>query len=103
MLAEFFLRSADVRRFRCTRRSRFFNERRVSSSFESLWSATFAATFFFNLVSSDSLVVFFAIRIRASLYISLISLTAAPKGSSQSSGEIHTLSTGAACGPFVKH
>jgi hypothetical protein len=35
---------------------------------EFLWSVNFAATFFFSLVSSDSLVVFFAIRIRASLY-----------------------------------
>jgi hypothetical protein len=33
-----------------------------------LWSVNFAATFFFSLVSSDSVAVFFAIRIRASLY-----------------------------------
>jgi hypothetical protein len=40
-----------------------------------LWSANLAATFFFSLVSSDSLTVFFAIRIRASLYTALIALT----------------------------
>jgi len=67
VLAEFFLRSANARRFRCVRRSRFLSERRASSSLGVFWSANFAATFFFNLVSSDSLAVFFAIRIRASL------------------------------------
>ena len=41
----------------------------------SFWSANFAATFFFNLVSSDSLAAFFAIRIRASLYIEFIAMT----------------------------
>jgi hypothetical protein len=40
-----------------------------------LWSINFAATFFLSLVSSDSLVVFFAIRIRASLYTLLTALT----------------------------
>ena len=68
LLAEFFLRSAKARRFRCVRRSRFFSERRASSSSGFLWSANFAANFFFSLVSSDSLAVFFAIRSRASLY-----------------------------------
>jgi hypothetical protein len=75
LLAEFFLRNASVRRFRCVRRSRFLSERRASSSLGFLWSANFAATFFFSLVSSDSLTVFFAIRIRASLYTALIVLT----------------------------
>ena len=68
LLAEFFLRNANARRFRCVRRNRFFSERRASSSLGFLWSVNFAATFFFNLASSDSLAVFFAIRIRASLY-----------------------------------
>ena len=76
LLAEFFLRNANARRFRCVRRSLFLSERRASSSLGFLWSANVTATFFFSLVSSDSLSVFFAIRIRASLYTALIVLTA---------------------------
>ena len=102
LLEEFFLRNANARRFRCVRRSRFFSERRASSTLASLWLVSFAATFFFSLVSSDSFVVFFAIRIRASLYISSIALTAVPSGIWQFSRELHTLSTGAACGPIVQ-
>ena len=68
LLIAFFLRSATVRRFRCVRRNRFCNDRRASSSLGLLFSATFAATFFLSLLSSDSPAVFFAIRIRASLY-----------------------------------
>jgi len=68
LLAEFFLRKAKLRRFRCVRRKRFLSERSASSSFGFLWSVNFAATFFFSLVSSDSPAVCFAIRIRASLY-----------------------------------
>jgi hypothetical protein len=75
LLAELCLRSANARRFRCARRNRFLSERRAVSSLEFLWSANFAATFFFSLVSSDSVTVFFAIRIRASLYTALIALT----------------------------
>ena len=75
LLAEFFLRSANARRFRCVRRSRFFSERRASSSLGLLWPVNFSATFFLSLVSSDSLAVFFAIRIRASLYTLLTALT----------------------------
>jgi hypothetical protein len=71
-LAEFFLRSAKARRFRCVRRSRFCSERRASSPLWPLFSANFAATFFLSLVSSDSFAVFFAIRIRASLFTSLM-------------------------------
>ncbi len=71
-LAEFFLRSAKARRFRCARRSRFCSERRASSPLWSLFSANFSDTFFLSLVSSDSLAVFFAIRIRASLSTSLM-------------------------------
>jgi hypothetical protein len=75
LLAELCLRNANARRFRCARRNRFLNERRALSSLEFLWSANFAATFFFSLVSSDSVTAFFAIRIRASLYTALIALT----------------------------
>lgn len=74
-LAEFFLRNANARRFRCVRRNRFLNERRALSSLGVFWSVNFAVTFFFSRVSSDSLAVFFAIRIRASLSTSLTALT----------------------------
>jgi hypothetical protein len=72
LLAEFFLRKASVRRFRCVRRKRFLSERRPLSSLGFLCPVNFAATFFFSLVSSDSPAIFFAIRIRAS---SLLALT----------------------------
>jgi hypothetical protein len=77
-LAEFFLRSAKARRFRCARRSRFCSERRVLSPLWFLFSANFVATFFLSLVSSDSLAVFFAIRIQASVSTLLMQCSLLP-------------------------